>query len=270
MATRRDAQRALERARATPATRSQPSGQSKPAREGDVLAIYAAPREPLGVEAQAALGAGSVSSEIVGADRSGNVDRAALAREVERLEPGVYSVLVAFDVEGAPGEVSRYIQRERRDVVIGSEERAAIVGRAIQSAARDVVKGNSARRVRVVEAVLVPEDQVQGLGVEIGQDSEIPLDLAPPEGVTLTRSDRAKRQPRDARGKFIRRRPPRAVLGLGEPVERPRQRKDPKRVLAGKLSAVARRARAEGKDVARAKAGYLGALKANAKRKRKR
>lgn len=159
-----------------------------------MIALYAAPRARLGLEGQASVGAGSISGDLLG-NKSKLIDAEALRSEVGSVPEGVYDVYFALAVEGAEG--GNYTERDVRSVFLSgsAEQRAATVARAWQTAAREKIAANSSQLVLLVESIMVPAG-TDVPGIELGKGP--PLEPPPP-----SRSERARSQLRDSRGRFV-------------------------------------------------------------------
>lgn len=227
---RAQARAALQNARPFMGDEDSASEASTPNRVGDVVAVYSAPVEPEGQIAQAALGAGSVTDDLL---RGGGslIDKDALGDALDGTRAGVYSVLLAFDCNN-PTAMKRWTQRDSVEVVFTGDPSTwpDIVARAIQTRAREIVKEDSDTIVTLIEAVIVPEGET--LGVKLGRGPALVPDDedAPrvPKPRALSRSERATLQPRGKGGKFVSRNRPKRASKSATPASAPKSKSAPK------------------------------------------
>lgn len=201
-----------------------PSGVSVAVGDGEQVAIYAAPVERLGVEPQGALGAGSVTDDLL-SGRGALADRDALDSALGALPGGIYDVTIRLQT-GDPRGRSTQERTEVRSVVISDadtpEERGARVTRVMQGVARDVVKEDSSARVRIGGAVLSPEGML-GMRQRIGEPVEAPEQPTRPARRRPTRKPTRKAPARKPTRKLTRKAPARKPAP--KPTRKPAARK---------------------------------------------
>ena len=154
----RNISRALARARPTPTTAAAASAVSHPARVGDVIAIYAAPVEPRGIEPQGVLAGGTITDDLL-TGRGLLADRGALDALLGDLPPGAYDMVSNFVIEDRE-QGTGWRRTEVRTVWISAsdspKQRGHLASKQLQTVARDVVKDDSKLLVRIAGAVLFP------------------------------------------------------------------------------------------------------------------